>query len=109
MADSPTSSYVSPVPLPALDATPPEVHRGIYGMPVFLTVPTPDLAASADSWIRGLGFIDLFSVPGQVTHLRRWAFQDVLLVPGGTAGSGASVDHQLRLRAEPAGEGPGSL
>ncbi len=87
MADSPTSSYVSPVPLPALDATPPEVHRGIYGMPVFLTVPTPDLAASADSWIRGLGSIDLFSVPGQVTHLRRWAFQDVLLVPGEQPGA----------------------
>ena len=87
MADSPTSSYVSPVPPPALDATPPEVHRGIYGMPVFLTVPTPDLAASADFWIRGLGFIDLFSVPGQVTHLRRWAFQDVLLVPGEQAGA----------------------
>ncbi|MGH8877125.1 MAG: VOC family protein, partial [Stackebrandtia sp.] len=28
------------------------------------------------------GFIDFFTVPGQVTHLRRWAFQDVLLVPG---------------------------
>ncbi len=76
------SSYVSPVPTPALDAAPPEVHRGIYGMPMFLTAPTSDLAASVDFWIRGLGFVDLFSVPGRLTHLRRWAFQDVLLVPG---------------------------
>ncbi len=76
------SDYRSPVPVPALDATPPEVHRGIYGMPMFVTVPTPDLAASVDFWVRGLGFIDLFSIPGQLTHLRRWAFQDLLLVSG---------------------------
>jgi hypothetical protein len=51
-------------------------------MPMFLTLPTGDLAASVDFWLRGLGFVDLFSVPGRLTHLRRWAFQDVLLVPG---------------------------
>ncbi|MEU7894143.1 VOC family protein [Nonomuraea sp. NPDC049152] len=72
---------ISPVPPPGPDATPPEIYRGIYGMPLFVSVPTPDLAASVDFWTRGLGFIDLFTVPGQVTHLRRWAFQDVLLVP----------------------------
>ncbi|MDL4818231.1 VOC family protein [Actinomadura opuntiae] len=85
------SEYVSPVPLPAADAVPPEPYREIYGMPVFVTVPTRDLESSKDFWIRGLGFIDLFSVPGQVTHLRRWAFQDVLLVPGepGEPGGGA--------------------
>jgi hypothetical protein len=76
------SEYVSPVPTPALDATAPEVYRRIYGMPMFVTVPTADFAASKDFWIRGLGFIDLFSVPDRLTHLRRWAFQDVLLVPG---------------------------
>lgn len=73
---------ISPVPQPALDAEAPELFRGLYGMPMFVTVPTPDLAASVDFWVRGLGFFDLFSVPGQITHLRRWAFQDVLLVPG---------------------------
>ncbi|WP_246486549.1 VOC family protein [Kribbella qitaiheensis] len=67
--------------MPALDAVAPEVDRGIYGMPMFVTVPTGDLAASVDFWIRGLGFIDLFTIPGRLTHLRRWAFQDVLLVP----------------------------
>lgn len=49
---------------------------------MFVTLPTPDLAASVDFWTRGLGFFDLFSVPDRITHLRRWAFQDVLLVPG---------------------------
>lgn len=68
--------------MPALDAVAPEIYRGIYGMPMFLTVPTADLAASVDFWIRALGFIDLFSVPDRLTHLRRWAFQDVLLTPG---------------------------
>lgn len=72
---------ISPVPSPALDVQPPEVYRGIYGMPMFITVPTSDLATSVDFWIRGLGFIDLFTIPGRLTHLRRWAFQDVLLVP----------------------------
>jgi len=76
------SQFTSPVPLPALDAVDPGVYREIYGMPMFVTIPTGDLEASKDFWIRGLGFIDLFSAPGQVSHLRRWAFQDVLLVPG---------------------------
>lgn len=67
--------------MPALDATPPEVYRGFYGMPMFVTLPTKDLATSKDFWIRGLGFIDLFTIPNKLTHLRRWAFQDVLLVP----------------------------
>lgn len=60
-------------------------------MPMFVSVPTSDLAESADFWIRGLGFFDLFSVPDRLTHLRRWAFQDVLLVPGECADSPPSV------------------
>ena len=76
------SAYTSPVPTPGPGVAAPEVYREIYPMPMFLTVPTRDLAASKDFWIRGLGFVDLFSVPDGVTHLRRWAFQDVLLVPG---------------------------
>jgi hypothetical protein len=81
MADYYDASEISPVPPPGPDAKPPEIYRGIYGMPMYVTVPTPDLAASVDFWTRGLGFIDLFTVPGQMTHLRRWAFQDALLVP----------------------------
>lgn len=74
---------ISPVPPPAGPDTPaPEQFRGLYGMPMFVTVPTGDLAASTEFWVNGLGFFDFFTVPGQVVHLRRWAFQDVLLVPG---------------------------
>ncbi|SNR25025.1 VOC family protein [Actinomadura mexicana] len=83
MSDYYDAFEVSPVPPPGPDATPPEIYRGIYGMPMFVTVPTSDLAASVDFWVRGFGFIDLFTIPDQVTHLRRWAFQDVLLVPTG--------------------------
>ncbi|HEU5129281.1 MAG TPA: VOC family protein [Glycomyces sp.] len=76
------SEYTSPVPMPGPDAIAPEPYREIYPMPMFVNIPTADFAASKDFWMRGLGFIDLFSIPDQVTHLRRWAFQDVLLVPG---------------------------
>lgn len=88
------SEYISPVPIPALDAVAPEPYEGIYGMPMFLTIPTGDLAASKDFWIRGLGFIDLFSIPDRLTHLRRWAFQDVLLAAGEGAGevSGTQIN-----------------
>lgn len=72
---------ISPVPDPAADAVAPEPFRGIYGMPMFVTVPTIDLVASERFWSEGLGFFNLFSVPDQLLHLRRWAFQDVLLVP----------------------------
>lgn len=85
MTDTYPAFDLSPVPVPALDATPPDLFHGLYGMPMFVTVPTDDLAVSLDFWTHGLGFFDLFSVPGQLTHLRRWAFQDVLLVPTGRA------------------------
>ncbi|MDT0493987.1 VOC family protein [Streptomyces sp. NPDC012600] len=80
MSDYYNAFETSPVPVPGPDAVPPEPFRGIYGMPAFVTIPTSDLAESVDFWIRGLGFFELFSVPGTMVHLRRWAFQDVLLV-----------------------------
>ncbi|PJJ70958.1 hypothetical protein CLV46_0490 [Diaminobutyricimonas aerilata] len=76
------AAAISPVPAPSLDAVAPEVYRGIYGMPMFATIPSSDLDASARFWTHGLGFVELFAVPGRLVHLRRWAFQDVLLVPG---------------------------
>jgi hypothetical protein len=82
MADYYSAFEMSPVPVPAVDAVAPEVCRAIYGMPMFVTVPTGDLAVSVEFWVRGLGFFDLFTIPGRLTHLRRWAFQDVLLVAG---------------------------
>lgn len=85
------TEYTSPVPVPALDAAAPDIYREIYGMPMFVTLPTRDLAASKDFWVRGLGFVDLFSIPDRLTHLRRWAFQDVLLVPAEPAGEPAAM------------------
>jgi len=76
------SEFTSPVTMPALDAVDPGVYRQYYGIPMFTTIPTGDLKASKDFWIHGLGFIDLFSIPGRLCHLRRWAFQDILLVTG---------------------------
>ncbi len=49
-------------------------------MPAFVTIPTSDLAASVDFWTRGLELFELPGIPGRLVHLRRWAFQDVLLV-----------------------------
>jgi len=73
---------ISPVPPPGPGAAAPPLYRGIYGMPMFVTLPTTDLTTSIDFWTRGLGFFELFGIPGQMVHLRRWAFQDVLLVVG---------------------------
>ncbi|WP_405821109.1 VOC family protein [Streptomyces sp. NBC_00838] len=80
MSDYYNAFETSPVPTPGPDAVPPEPFRGIYGMPAFVTIPTSDLTASVDFWVRGLGFFELFGIPGTLVHLRRWAFQDVLLV-----------------------------
>ncbi|MGI5417538.1 VOC family protein [Actinomadura luteofluorescens] len=81
MSDYFDAFEMGPVTERGLKAVAPEVFRGIYAMPMFVTVPTSDLAASTDFWVRRFGFIELFSVPGQMVHLRRWVFQDVLLVP----------------------------
>lgn len=82
MSDYYDAFEMSPVPTPpGPDAVPPEPFHGIYAMPAFATIPTSDSAASVDFWTRGLGFFELFSIPGAVVHLRRWVFQDVLLVP----------------------------
>ncbi|MEU7150942.1 VOC family protein [Streptomyces sp. NPDC045456] len=85
MSDYYNAFEMSPVPAPGPDAVPPEPFHGIYGMPAFVTIPTSDLAASVDFWTRGLGFFELFGIPGRLVHLRRWAFQDVLLVPAENA------------------------
>lgn len=83
MSDLFNAFEMSPVPVPAEDARPPEPFRGIYGMPMFVTVPTRDLEGSAEFWAEAFGFFTLFDIPGKLVHLRRWAFQDVLLVPAG--------------------------
>lgn len=85
MSDFSDAFDISPVPAPGPDAVAPDLFRGIYGMPMFVTIPTTDIPASVDFWTRGLGFFELFAIPGQLVHLRRWAFQDVLLVPAASA------------------------
>lgn len=93
MTDYFNAFEMSPVP-DGPDAVAPEPFLGIYAMPMFVKIQTKDLQASTDFWVNGLGFVDFFSVPGQIVHLRRWAFQDVLLVPAEDAApSSASSVH----------------
>jgi hypothetical protein len=94
MTDHFNAFEMSPVP-DGPDAVAPDPFLGIYAMPMFVKIPTRDLRASADFWVRGLGFVDFFSIPEQIVHLRRWAFQDVLLVPADdeTVPSAAPVVH----------------
>lgn len=63
-----------------------EIDHEIYGMPAFVTLIVRDLAASR-AWYASLGFIELAVMPpGQsephLVHLRRYRYQDLLLVPG---------------------------
>jgi catechol 2,3-dioxygenase-like lactoylglutathione lyase family enzyme len=80
------TTYLSPVPVPSADTVSPGIYREIYGMPAFATLIAPDIAATVDWYVNGLGFIELFRMPGPgalpvLVHLRRWAFQDVLVRP----------------------------
>ncbi|WP_309126959.1 VOC family protein [Microbacterium sp.] len=82
---------MGPVSARGMRAVAPKIFRGIYAMPAFVTIPTADLEASVDFWVRGLGFVELFRNPGNVVHLRRWIFQDVLLVPAAPDAAPADV------------------
>ena len=69
----------------------------IYVMPAFVTLAVRDLEASA-RWYRDvLGFFVLFELPGQLVHLRREKYQDILLKPlsagevSGPPGQGVSL------------------
>ncbi|OZC90970.1 hypothetical protein CH254_08845 [Rhodococcus sp. 06-412-2C] len=61
---------VSPVSIPAPGATAPQLFRALYGMPMFVTIPTANLAESTEFWIHALGFFGLFAIPGRLVHLR---------------------------------------
>jgi catechol 2,3-dioxygenase-like lactoylglutathione lyase family enzyme len=65
----------------------PEIDRSIYVMPAFATHRVGDLEASRRWYVEGLGFEALAELPGPsggiaLIHLRRWRYQDLLLVPG---------------------------
>ena len=83
-----TGASISPVPEPGKNAEPPEPYRGIYLMPMFMCLYSHDLEESEVFWTQGLGFVNLYTMPGVMIHLRRWAFQDVLIRKSGpNAGS----------------------
>jgi hypothetical protein len=54
-------------------------------MPMFATLLVADLEATTSWYVDGLGFINLFAIPGRsgsaLVHLRRWQFQDLLARP----------------------------
>jgi uncharacterized glyoxalase superfamily protein PhnB len=89
----------SPVPEPAPGAQAPGTSRAIYGMPMFATLLARDIRATVAWYTAGLGFIDLFTMPGAdggpvLVHLRRWQFQDLLLRPARepvTPGTGCTL------------------
>lgn len=81
------------VPVPAIDLS-------IYVMPARATLMVSDLDASRRWYVEGLGFAVLAEVPGPtggvaLLHLRRWRYQDLLLVPG--RGPDASPARGIRL------------
>src|SRR3954447_25701553 len=89
-------------PAPALLEVPAgEIDRSIYVMPSFATFEVTSLDTSRRWYVEGLGFVVLATLPGQdgapaLVHLRRWRYQDLLLVPArheaaGSRGAGVRV------------------
>jgi hypothetical protein len=69
----------------ARGARAPEISWALYGMPMSATLLASDLGATVSWWVAGLGFVNLFTLPGPsgpaFAHLRRWPFQDLLVRP----------------------------
>lgn len=68
--------------MPTIDAV---VDTSIYPMPMFLRLEVSDLDRSRAFYTRALDLIELAVLPPSgppfLVHLRRWRYQDVLLVP----------------------------
>jgi catechol 2,3-dioxygenase-like lactoylglutathione lyase family enzyme len=62
-----------------------EIDTSIYPMPFFIRLETADLARSRAFYTGALDFIELAVLPPtgdpMLVHLRRWRYQDILLVP----------------------------
>lgn len=75
----------------------PEITRDTYGMPSFASLLVTDLDVTVSWYTEGLGFINLFAIPGPgattaLVHLRRWQFQDLLVRPSaGPVTPGSSI------------------
>ena len=103
------------------------IDRGIYVMPQFVTFEVSDMDSARRWYVNGLGFVELAVLPDPagepvLVHLRRFRYQDILLVPGrepGDTSSGVRVsfaagDEDLDARAaiasgEPGGEVEGPM
>lgn len=97
-----------------LDVPVHEVDREIYVMPAFATLTVADLAASR-AWYAALGFVELAVLPPGadsevsthpvLVHLRRYRYQDLLLVPSDDDREG-SPTHGARALLSFAHTGP---
>jgi catechol 2,3-dioxygenase-like lactoylglutathione lyase family enzyme len=70
-----------------MDVIPAEITRDIYPMPAFITLVVADVDRTVDWYVNGLDFVVLFTLPAPdgttaLVHLRRWRYQDILVVPG---------------------------
>jgi len=96
------------------------IDRGIYVMPQFVTFEVSDMSAARRWYVNALGFVELAVLPGPsgdpaLVHLRRFRYQDILLVPGRDPGdratgvriSFAAGDEDLDARAAIAADDPG--
>lgn len=97
---------------PTLPST--KIDRDIYPMPMFPTFQVTDLSASVRWYVEAAGFVVLAELPRpagpSLVHLRRFRYQDQLLVPAREPAStprGAGVrigyaagDEDLSVRAE---------
>lgn len=87
-------------PVPEIEVPLPVIDLSIYVMPSFATLSVSNLGHSRRWYVDGLGFAVLAEIPGpsgEVTliHLRRWRYQDLLLVPAHDSLSPTS--HGIRL------------
>lgn len=75
----------------------PVIDRSIYGMPAFVSLAVADLVRSRRFYTEALDWIVLAAIPGPggsdvLVHLRRWRYQDILLVGGAVeVGHGMSI------------------
>jgi catechol 2,3-dioxygenase-like lactoylglutathione lyase family enzyme len=73
------------------------ITTDIYPMPAFVTIESSNLDRTVDFFVNGLDFVSLFTLPGPggapaLVHLRRWRYQDILVVPGAPQpGTGWSI------------------
>lgn len=80
----------------------PVIDLRIYVMPAFATLTVSDMKRSRRWYIEGLGFALLAEVPGPsgdvaLVHLRRWRYQDLLLVPARGPLPPLSTNRGIRL------------